>query len=478
MQAAVLAGHERIVGLDVNPLIIDLHLTTYGNFSGLSSHPGVELIADEARSYLARHNESFSVIQMSMIDTWASTASGAFSLTENGLYTVEAWRLFLSRLSPDGIFSVSRWHNPSRIGETGRAISLAIAALFEEGVTNPSAHLAMLSSNRLSTLLISRSPFSPEDIVELQQLAFNYKFRASILPGVTSANPIVQRLLAVPSIERLYELSATGTLNYYPPTDDSPYFFNMLKLSRITEAFKETKGVLTGNLMATLTLIGLIICLGIFTIGTVLVPTIMHHGIRGETGLLGAGRGVALGAVYFSAIGAGFMFLEIGLLQRLSLFLGHPVYALGILLFALILSTGIGSYVSERISLSGSYTVSILALVEAGIILGLSLGMSVLISSGMSWPLVLRALSTIAIVVPVGFVAGFFFPLGMRRFGQSASQECPWFWALNGAFGVLASALAVFLAIYWGVWLDFSIAALCYGIVAVVVAPKKSLRMG
>lgn len=120
IQSAVLFGHERIVGIDINPIFIDLIRGKFRDFAGIADRRDVALVVDEARSYLSTTNEKFSLIQMSLIDTWASTGAGAFSLSENCLYTVEAWRVFLDRLSDDGIFTVSRWHDPNRLGETGR----------------------------------------------------------------------------------------------------------------------------------------------------------------------------------------------------------------------------------------------------------------------------------------------------------------------------------------------------------------------
>ena len=98
----------------------------------------LNLSKDDARSYLSGTEKRFSLIQMSMIDTWASTGAGAFSLSENGLYTVQAWKVFLNRLQERGVFTVSRWHDPNNLGESARAVSLGAAALFELGVTNPS----------------------------------------------------------------------------------------------------------------------------------------------------------------------------------------------------------------------------------------------------------------------------------------------------------------------------------------------------
>ena len=121
LQSALHFGHKRVLGVDVNQIFIDLHNKEFSKFAGLANREGVSLVADEARSYLSRIDDKFSIVQMSLVDTWAATGAGAFSFTENALYTVEGWGVFLSRLKDDGLFTVSRWHDPENLGETGRA---------------------------------------------------------------------------------------------------------------------------------------------------------------------------------------------------------------------------------------------------------------------------------------------------------------------------------------------------------------------
>jgi len=158
LQTALLFGHEQVVGIDVNEIFIELQHNEFAEFAGLSGRDEVTLIADEARSYLSRTDEKFAIVQMSLIDTWAATGAGAFSFTENALYTVEGWQVFLDHLKPDGLFTVSRWHSPENLGETGRTVSLAVAALLRRGITDPARHIAMLTATNLSTIILSQQP--------------------------------------------------------------------------------------------------------------------------------------------------------------------------------------------------------------------------------------------------------------------------------------------------------------------------------
>ncbi len=226
-----------------------------------------------------------------------------------------------------------------------------------------------------------------------------------------------------------------------------------------------------GNQLATSTLILLIQCLAILAVATILVPLILAP----KAGSV-SDRVPVAGAIYFSAIGAGFMLLEIGLLQRLSVFLGHPVYALGVILFSLIASTGLGSFLSERLPIDRPLALIALPVVAVVVILGLRGGLA---STTASFETASRAAKigiAVATLLPVGVMLGFFFPTGMRIAAQVGRAATPWYWALNGIFGVLCSALAVFFSIYFGIATNYSIAAGCYAIAGVSLYALSGLR--
>ena len=247
LQTALLFGHEQVLGVDVNEIFIDLQQNEFAEFAGLSGRDEVTLVADEARSYLSRTDEKFSVVQMSLIDTWAATGAGAFSFTENALYTVEGWQVFLDHLKPDGLFTVSRWHSPENLGETGRTVSLAVAALLRRGITDPARHIAMLTATNLSTIMLSQQPMSAADIAGLRALHDDLGFKLEILPGEPPENTALRRIVASKSLDELRDQIRDETLNYDPPTDDSPYFFNMLRLGNLAAARNAGSGVLQGQ---------------------------------------------------------------------------------------------------------------------------------------------------------------------------------------------------------------------------------------
>jgi hypothetical protein len=186
---AVRVGHTPVVGIELNRLIVDLHEGQMAEFSGIARLPGVELVCDEARSFLARDERRYEVMTMSLIDTWASTGTGAYSLSENGLYTVEAWQTFLSRLTPHGVLSVSRWYFADSPGETVRMLALAFETLWREGATTPREHILLLQCESVATLLLSPTPFSGADLDAAEEVAERSGFNVLMSPRQAPAQP-------------------------------------------------------------------------------------------------------------------------------------------------------------------------------------------------------------------------------------------------------------------------------------------------
>ncbi len=469
IQSAILFGQKHVTGIDVNPIFIDLLRNEFKDFAGIAGRDDVTLVVDDARSYLTRTPAKYSIIQMSLIDTWASTGAGAFSLSENALYTIEAWRVFLSRLEDQGLFTVSRWYNPGNVSETGRLLGLAVAALLDQGAQEPSRHIALFTSQYISTLLISRQPFSEQDVALLRDTCEHLQYNPICLPGQPPKDDVLRAILSATSWDQLRAATTGKDLNYEPPTDETPYFFNMLRLGKMGSVLQTDSGVLRGNLVATLTLLVLLASLLVLTIVTIVVPLALRPRLGGNPVVPSAA--FWSGAAYFSLIGCGFMLVEMALIQKLSVFLGHPVYALGILLFTLIASTGVGSFVSDRLPLTRRPWMFAYPLVAAAAVLAARFLLKWVLADLITCPTATKIGVAVLTVFPLGILMGFFFPAGMRLARLSSSDATPWYWALNGMFGVLCSALAVFLSIYVSISTNFYIAVACYAAVALCVAP-------
>ncbi len=458
--SAYLFGFRDVTGVELNPIFIDLLQNRFRDFNSVAALPGIKLEVDEARSWFAGTGRSrqFNLVQMSMIDTWAATGVGAYTLSENGLYTVEGWQHFLSSLAADGVFTVSRWYSPDNPGETGRLLSLAKAALLDFGAPDPSAHLFLASLNNLSTLIIGRAPFSPDDLTRLHDTSQRLGYTVLVSPVTQPVSDVLRGIMQAPDLAALRALSALYHIDVSPPTDERPFFFNQLRITdplAMIEALNATSGVITGNLTATLTLAIIVLLSLILVVLTIILPA--RPSARGiSTRLIGIGSG------YFLLIGLGFMLVEIGAIQRLSLFLGHPVYGLAIGLFGIIVATGIGSLVSDRLPIGTSRG----ALAWSGLtVLYLALlpfCLPVLVAPFESSSIIVRAVIALLMITPAGLLMGFGFPTGMRLVNAIDSRPTPWFWAINGAAGVLAASIAIAVSIAFSIDICIWLGAACY----------------
>jgi hypothetical protein len=468
-------GHSPIVGIELNERIVDLHTKTMAEFSGLAEIPGVELVVAEARSYMVSETRRFSVIMMSLIDTWAATGAGSYSLSEHGLYTVEAWQVFVDRLEDDGVFTVSRSYYPTSPGETARMIALAMEVLWQRGVEDPRKHIIVLQNFNpddlnIATLLLSPTPFSARDLDRMQKTAATMGFTMLATPrrGPLHEGPL-KELWAVESRAQLWSWATSQTLDVTPPTDDRPFFFNMLKPRAWLsdgESIDRLDISSLGNLWATQTLAYATLISVLLTLVTIVGPL-----LRRWRSLRDIARGDLLAATgYFALIGLGFMFVEIGLLSRLSVFLGHPTVALAVLLGGIILFTGVGSLLSNRIPIERAgmfatiYPVVPLALVGVAVVASGPLTHA--FGGGAIGVRVMVALVTVAIPA-LGMGLGF--PLGLRivqrrRELHGGPELGPWLWGINGAAGVCASGLALACSMVWGVPVTLGVGAGCYAL--------------
>jgi hypothetical protein len=451
-------GFRDVTGVELNPIFVDLLTHGLSDYNRLTSLPGVRLFVDDGRSWFARSRENFDLIEMSMVDTWAATGAGAYSLSENGLYTVEGWRTFFRHLTPTGLFTVSRWYSPRNIDETGRMMSVAVAALLEEGIADPKDHLFLASDGNLATLMLSRAPFSAAELAALHAKVDDLGFKVIAAPGAQAASPVLAEILQAGTPDTLFQLSSKYLLDLSPATDARPFFFQQIRLTDVRSylyAMQSDDGVAHGNLraMSTLALITLISL--VLVIEAMLIPSLPSVR-RVSLGL------AAYGSAYFLLIGLGFMFVEVGLIQRISVYLGHPVYGLAIGLFGIILSCGIGSLISARMPLLRPSQILIWAAMLGAYLVALPTWLPHLIGLFAASSLPIRALVSLAAIMPPGVLMGFGFPTGMQLINSNDTRPTPWFWAVNGAAGVLASSLAVIISIDFSISTTIWCGAVCY----------------
>ncbi|MGH7785181.1 MAG: hypothetical protein ACREO5_15240, partial [Candidatus Binatia bacterium] len=299
----------------------------------------------------------------------------------------------------------------------------------------------------------------------LERAAAEYEHEVLITPGREPSAQVLSRLLASGNRTELYRYTSVLAFDLTPPTDDRPFFFNQLPLSRPLQAFAYAQtvlargplggGVRKGNLVATATLLVLFLIALILVFGTIVVP--LRFALK-DAGV----KFVSRGTLYFSLIGAGFMMVEIGLMQRMSIFLGHPIYSLSVLLFTLILATGLGSLISEKFPLNSRTRISTWAIVTGTYLIVLPFSLTFWFVTYANASLAVRIAICVASVAPAGILLGFGFPTGMRVIASIDPAPTPWFWGINGAAGVLASITAVALSLALGINATLVVGAICY----------------
>jgi hypothetical protein len=456
-----------VTGVEINGDILDITNNRYGDFTGhLDRNPKVRFVNDEARSYLARTDRRFDIIQISLIDTWAATSAGAYALSENSLYTTDAWEEFFDSLDEGGVLSVSRWYSLAdneRPLEMYRTAALAAETLSERGVEDPRQHMLIYKSPEqeifgttvsAGTLLVSPDPFTDADVARLGRDVERLDFEPVLTPDAT-VDEVFADLAAADgpgaAVDRFDEdISA--------PTDNRPFFFQMADLGTLAsgDVFKDsmtTRPVLTLSLLA-LTVLLLAAC-------CIALPLLLGRRGRssGEPGL--ATRGNVPFYTYFAGIGLGFLLVEVAQLQRLSIFLGHPTYALGVVLFSVLLFSGVGSMLSERVVPSERTMVRPLY-VLLGVVLVLGFLTPRIIEAADSFTTPMRILVAVLVLMPLGLLMGMPFSLGMRAAAARPGTPTAFLWGINGATSVCASVLGMVLALFLGISFAFWAGLLAY----------------
>ena len=467
---ALASGSHDVTGVEINDIIATTVMRQrYPNLSrGLYLRPDVHVHVEDGRAFVRRSTEKFQVIQATLVDTWASTAAGAFALSENNLYTTDAFHDYLLHLTDDGVVTFTRWgFEPPR--ESLRLVSLAMAALAQLGETQPWRHVivgrggSVKGWGALDTVLIARKPLGQAEIERARALFAAIGMEAVYLPGSEVRNQFHDLLLS----PNPAEYQRNYTFDITPVSDNRPFFFYTVQprdlWQFIRTASRESADYKAVNKAVPL-LFGLMAVSLVATALILLLPPVVL-GTR-----LPRHRGVLRFLLYFLFIGAGYILIEVGLIQKFVLFLGHPTYALTVVIFSLLTSSGLGSFASRKL-LADDEGRLIKAL---GCVALLASLVGVLVSgllSALVWlPLALKIAITVVLVAPLGFVMGMPFPTGLRRLEQWHAPSVRWAWSLNAAASVLGSVGALVCAIYLGLIQTLILGGLFYLAALAVVA--------
>ena len=458
-------GASSVVAVESNPLVIEVARDAFPDLAGAAYRDErVTVVVENGRSYVRRVGERFDIVQVSLADTYRPVTSGAYSLSENYLYTVEAFVDYLAHLSEGGLLVVSRWLQmpPS---ESLRVGALAVTALEKTGLSQPELRLAAIRSWSTSLLLIKNGEFTAGEIEAVKSFCRQRQFDLVYYPGIQEAEANRCNIHQEPLYYRAFQdllfgdrarFYADYSYDVSPTDDDRPFFFHFFKWSQTPEIL-QTFGkiwqpfggsgyfVLVALLILALLASAILILLPLLfrrRVTTRLLPpdSFGHAQDKRQIRRLSKWRIFA----YFAALGLGYLFVEIPLMQHFILFLGHPIYAFAAVLFAILLFSGLGSLISARLSL----TRTLMALIGAIILYPLILPLVFQLLLGQS--LGLRLLLSVLSLAPLGFLMGVPFPKGIEIIGGLAPDLIPWAWGINGCTSVLASILSAMLAISFG----------------------------
>jgi len=470
---AVANGSPDVVGIEINPIIANAVMRErYADYSyHLYQRPEVHIRVTDGRSFVRNAKQNFDVVQMTLVDTWASTAAGAFALSENSLYTVEAFREYFEHLKPDGLIAITRWEF-RQPREALRVVSVAMQALHGLGVENPARNFMVVSQGALDedgipvVVLAKKSAFTPEEEEVVRTHLVNYPELAALyLPSAPKDNPFS----ALIASNDPYAFAKHYPYNVAPVNDNAPFFFFTLKLDQVVHDILNDEDLQQGidwkvNLGVAVLAMVLVISL-VAVLAFLVIPLALRGRGRHE-------RPIRL--LYFVAIGLGYILVEIAFIQRFVLFLGHPTYALTVVVFLLLLSSGAGSLVSRKWLVRTRQGWLPLILIVGALTLYV-LVLPAVLNALVGLPLAAKFAVSAALLVPLGFAMGMPFPTGLRALASFPAPEFPaaqasdarenaveWAWAMNAGSTVLGSVLAMVVAIQFGLNVALACGAAAY----------------
>jgi spermidine synthase len=467
---AVANGSPSVTGIEINPIIADTIMR--GRYADYSHHlyerPEVHIHVTDGRSYLRSTPQQFDVVQMTLVDTWASTAAGAFALSENNLYTVEAFREYFQHLKPDGMIAITRWEF-RQPREALRVVAVAMEALHSLGIADPALNFIVASQGPLNedgipvVVLAKKTAFTEKEESAVQAHFDNYEqLNPLYLPSDPGNNPFADLIAS----NDPYRFAQSYAYNVAPVTDNAPFFFFTLKAGQILGPQGLRNGI---DWKVNLGVLVLLLVLAISLVA-VLAFLILPLALQGS-------RQSPIPLLYFVAVGLGYILVEIAFIQRFVLFLGHPTYALTVVIFLLMLSSGVGSLFSRRwLPRTELAWMPLLLVILA--LLADALFLPRVLAAWVGLRFGYRLLISGVLLAPLGFIMGMPFPTGLRALTTNSvpgaatgeNNAVEWAWAMNAAASVLGSVLAMVIAIQFGLTVTLTCGVAAY-LLALLLLP-------
>jgi hypothetical protein len=449
-----LTSGQTVDVIELNSAIREAVDVALGPFSGHPySRAGVATTIGDGRAILAARDTHYNQIHIGFTDTLSANAAQGFALTENNLYTMEAFEEYLDHLAPMGILNVTRLEH--LVGDEAlRATVLMMAALDHHGVDDLARHVVVIRgmdgvgtfSSQFLTVLGRIEPFTDAELDRIRQLAAERGNGTAFIPGGPYYGP--WKDLAEARSWRTF--CEQYPLDVCPPTDNKPFFFNMRRPSDLLHSRTGYHYTVDPYQLLLITLVILVV----LSVAGLLLPLRLVRTVDPPR---------LSSLLYFAAIGLGFLLLEIVLIQRFVLFLGFPTYALSIVLFALLIFSGVGSAISARLPAGRRTLTTVLAVVTALLTVG-SFALYPMLRGLIQLAFPVRVVLAVVLIAPFGIAVGMPMPLGLARFSRRYPTSVAYAWGVNGVASVLASVLGVVIAINSGYIVATLMAAGCYGL--------------
>jgi hypothetical protein len=452
-------GASSITAVEINPITNDLVSRQMRDFwGGLFNQPEVHLVTEDGRSFVRRSQEQYDSIISVLTISNAAIASGALSLAENYVFTREAFEDYLDHLTPDGVLYFTR---PE--AQIPRLFATAREMFERRGLGSAAAHLyafrwlpappqpgqPALPQAIVAGFLLKKSPFTPDELQALAQRLGSGDVEILYSPLEQRPGTIYHKLLTAPDVRQVYAEEAN---ELSPATDDRPFFnqharWSSLRLSTFRDVFtqeKQARFALENRPVAEVTLLTLLVQAIIVAAVLILLPLLRYS----RQGLRVPGRWSFL--TYFAGLGLGFIMIEIALLQRFTLFLGQPVYTFAVILASLLIFTGAGAYIADRLRSAPRRNLSWVIPSLLVVVFMTALVTPIVFSSTLGWALPYRIIISVLLIAPLGIMLGMPFPTGLRIIAEEAPVLIPWAWGVNGFFTVIGSIGALIFGMAFG----------------------------
>jgi len=473
---AIRYGVPRVTAVELNPQMIALVRDRHAGFAG-HLYQQADVHTGEARGFVAGSDARYDLIHIALLDAFGAAAAGLYALNESYLYTVEALQQYLAHLTPEGYLSITRWVTlPPR--DMLKLFATALDALQRSGVAEPAGHLVMIRSWQTATLLVKNARFRPQELQRMRAFAARWGFDVAWYPGMSAGEANRHNRLRAPYFyQAAVALAGPGRARFLadykyalaPATDDRPYFFHFFRWRALPEILAlRGQGGMPLLEWGYLVLVATLLQALLVSVALILLPLLVLRRRR-SAAPAAAGRWRVCG--YFTAIGLAFLFVEMAFIQRFTLLLHHPLYAVATTLTGFLVFAGLGSLWSQRWSRTAWQQGGVVVAV-AGIALASLFCLAVLhtwMDVFTGWPLWVRVVLTLALVAPLAFCMGMPFPLGLSRVAESAPGLVPWAWGVNGCASVVSAVLASLLSVHLGFVAVILAAVALYGVAAWLV---------